>query len=126
SVGVNRVIVDQDELQIDINPLKMRQLLQTHLNLVISEKSALPNLMISVPFTIRRAYRGAIQIQSDHTETDFLDMQPTQLKNLIRGIIWREEHFAGMAMGDIAKSEGLSKAGIRKIIMGSFDVLMAI
>jgi len=31
-----------------------------------------------------------------------------------------------MAMGDIAKSEGLSKAGIRKIIMGSFDVLMAI
>jgi len=126
SVGVNRVIVDQDELQIDINPLKMRQLLQTHLNLVISEKSALPNLMISVPFTIRRAYRGAIQIQSDHTETDFLDMQPTQLKNLIRGIIWREEHFAGMAMGDIAKREGLSKAGIRKIIMGSFDVLMAI
>ena len=127
SVGVNRVIVDhQDELQIDINPLKMRQLLQTHLNLVISEKSALPNLMISIPFTIRRAYRGAIQIQSDHTETDFLDMPPTQLKNLIRGISWRDEHFTGMSMNDIAQRENLSKAGIRKIIMGSFDMIMEI
>ena len=52
-------------------------------------------------------------------------LPPTQLKNLVRGVIWCDEHFSGMSMKAIAEREGLSKAGVQKIIMGSFDTLMS-
>lgn len=61
--------------------------------------------------------------KGDH---DPLDLPPHQLRNLVRGIVWRDEHFDGMSIEDIAACEGLSKSGIRKIIMGSFETLMAL
>jgi site-specific DNA recombinase len=57
---------------------------------------------------------------------DPLDLPPFQLRNLIRGIVWRDEHFDGVSIEDIAAREGLSKSGVRKIIMGSFDALIAL
>ncbi len=44
----------------------------------------------------------------------------------VRGIVWRDEHFDGTSIEDIATREDLSKSGIRKIIMGSFDTLMTL
>ncbi len=60
------------------------------------------------------------------TEYDPFELPPQQLKNLIRGVIWRDEHFAGMSMKAIADREGLSKAGVQKIVMGSFDTLISL
>ncbi len=65
-------------------------------------------------------------ITPENEEPDPLDLPPQQLKNLVRGVIWRDEHFAGMSMKAIAEREGLSKAGVQKIIMGSFDTLMSL
>lgn len=73
-----------------------------------------------------RANKGAIIISRKNGEHDPLDLPPHQLRNLVRGIVWRDEHFDGMSIENIAAREGLSKSGVRKVIMGSFDTLMAL
>ena len=65
-------------------------------------------------------------MKPENGEYDPFDLPPQQLKNLIRGVIWRDEHFAGMSMKAIADREGLSKAGVQKIVMGSFDTLISL
>lgn len=123
--SINKITVGQDELQIDVSPTIIHQSMQDHLKLDIPSNKKKSH-SISVPFTIRRAYKGTIVLKPDNKETDFLDMPALQLKNLIRGIVWRDEHFAGMSMKEIADREGLSKAGVQKIVMGSLDTLLAI
>ncbi len=73
-----------------------------------------------------RANKGAIIISSKNGDYDPLDLAPHQLRNLVRGIVWRDEHFDGMSIEGIAAREGLSKSSVRKIIMGSFETLMAL
>lgn len=70
--------------------------------------------------------KGTIIIKPDSEENSVLNLPPIQLKNLIRGVIWRDQHFAGSTLRDIAKQEDMSEAGVRKIIMGSFDTLMSL
>lgn len=125
-ICVNKIIVGQKTLEIDIHAARLHQTLEKELDIVIPKKYGKPNHKTFVSFTIRRAYKGAIILKpKNDDEHDPFDLPPQQLKNLIRGIIWRDEHFSGMAMSNIAKREKLSKAGIRKIIMGSFDTLMS-
>ncbi len=122
---IEKVTVDKDTLNIEISATKLRKFLERELNLTIPKKSE--NIyVLNVPFTTRRAYKGAVVITPENEEPDPLDLPPQQLKNLVRGIVWRDEHFAGMSMKAIAEREGLSKAGVQKIIMGSFDTLMSL
>ena len=97
-----------------------------YLKLNIPVKSKEQSHILSVPFTIRRAHKGTIILKPDNNENDISDLPPVQLKNLVRGIIWRDQHFAGTTLRDIANQENLSEAGVRKIIMGSFDTLMSL
>jgi hypothetical protein len=51
-----------------------------------------------------RAKQGAIVIEAKD-ETDVFDLPSTNLKKLVQGVIWRDEHFDGMALKDIALRE---------------------
>jgi len=121
--SINRIIVAQHELSLDVNPEVLRQLLKSHLDLAIPTKFHAPSYLLSVPFTIQRAYKGAVILKPDTPEHDPFDLPPHQLRNLVRGIVWRDEHFSGTSIKNIAAREQLSESGIRKIIMGSFDIL---
>jgi site-specific DNA recombinase len=122
---VNKITVDDNQVHIDINTMKLRQSVQDDLDLNFSMQHENNSHIISVPFSIRRAHKGTIILKSKNTDDPF-DFPPQKLKNLIRGIVWRDEHFAGMSMKAIADREGLSKAGVQKIIMGGFDTLMSL
>jgi len=106
--------------------MKLKQSIQDLLNLAIFTKPETHSHLISVPFTIRRANKGSIILKPENGDADTFDLLQLQLKNLIRGVVWRDEHFAGMSMKAIADREGLSKAGVQKIVMGSFDTLMSL
>ena len=56
---------------------------------------------------------------------DVFDLPPEDLKRLVQGHIWREEHFNGALMVDIANREDCSDTHIRKAIMSSFDISSA-
>ena len=61
---------------------------------------------------------GAIIIKS--SERDFLDLSPKDLKRLVQGKIWQDEHFDGALIKDIAKRESYSDRYVRNRIMASF------
>jgi DNA invertase Pin-like site-specific DNA recombinase len=122
---VNQITLNQDELTIEADSEKLRSYLEEELNLPLPHRKTSIEI-IPLPFTTRRAHRGTIIIEPEGTKRDPLDLPPEQIKNLVRGIVWRDEHFDGMTMKDIAARESLSEAGVRKIIMRSFETLQSL
>lgn len=51
------------------------------------------------------------------------DITSDKLKKLVQGIIWRDEHFGGMTLKDIALRENCSEGYVGTAIFGSFDIL---
>ena len=123
---VNKVKVSDGNIEVEINTLNLRSALKGQLGLNIPKRSETLSYALMVPFSIRRAHKGTIILKPDNDESSISDLPPAQLKNLIRGVVWRDEHFAGTSLVTIARRENLSKSGVRKIIMGSFDTLMSL
>jgi site-specific DNA recombinase len=123
---VQKIIVGQEVLTIEISPKCLQEFLEEKLKLAIPYKPDQSQHTLSVPFSTTRANKGAIIMSPKNSEHDPLDLPPHQLRNLVRGIVWRDEYFDEMSIEDIAAREGLSKSGVRKIIMGSFETLIAL
>ena len=104
--------------------LKLKTYLENTLQINILADDMQDSFTIETSFKTQKSYKGAVVIKS-HTLSDPLDLPPKQLKNLVRGVVWRDEHFNGMSMKSIAEREGISKASVGQIIMRSFDTLMA-
>lgn len=51
-----------------------------------------------------------------------LDLSSGELRNLVRGLIWRDEHFGGMILRDIARREGFSEGYIGQCIFRTFEI----
>ena len=82
-------------------------------------------VVLTEAYLSRRAHRGTLVLKSPDEASDPFDIAPIELKNLVRGIIWRDRHFAGESLRQIAREENLSDTYVRKVIMQSFDRLMA-
>ena len=54
---------------------------------------------------------------------DPLDLPLPQLKALVKGTIWRGEHFSGMSMRDIATREGTDERHVRRLITNSLTII---
>lgn len=123
---INNIIVSKECLDIEINLTKLHAYLCETLNLTIPNRFDAETHIITSPFSIQRAHKGAVLIKPDTPERSLPDLPPVELRNLIRGVIWRDRHFEGESIRSIATQENLSESGVRKIIMGSFDTLMAL
>lgn len=70
-----------------------------------------------------RAHQDVMIVDAEHAPAkDPLDLPPTELKNLIRGIIWRDEHFDGLTVREIAERESFSEAFIGRCIFRSLEL----
>jgi len=52
-----------------------------------------------------------------------LDIPSDQLARIVKGIVWRDEHFAGETLRDIAKRNNHGENYINKCISDSFSFL---
>ena len=50
------------------------------------------------------------------------DLPPHDLRDLIRGVIWRDEHFRGMTIREIAKRDKRSDAFVGGMIRKSLEI----
>lgn len=73
-----------------------------------------------MPFQTKRGRDGAMVIEAEGR--DMLDLPPEDLKRLVQGIAWRDEHFAGAYIKDIAARENYSDRYVRNRIMASFNI----
>ena len=117
---VEHITVYFDKLVIKIDPSTLTKLVQKNLNITVS--SPQDSFEITVPYQTKKGHNGAIIIEPDGH--DILDMPAPNLKKFIQGLVWREEHFSGALMIDIANREGCSDTYVRRAIMSSFDTLL--
>jgi hypothetical protein len=115
-----KITVGMNLLTIRVSPKGFQKLAETYLN--IKPGCCDEIFDIAVPFKIGKAKRGAIIIKP--AGRDMFDMPPDQLKKLVQGVIWRDEHFGGMTLTEIARRAGCSDAYVGKCIITSFDTLI--
>ncbi len=73
-------------------------------------------------YNARRAKKGAVVIEPEKPDRDIFDLPPDQLKKLVQGFIWRDEHFQGLTIRQIAEREGLSDSHVGKQIFATFEL----
>lgn len=115
----SRITVDLNEITVRLKPAGFKDLVKKHLQVNIDECKE--EYEITVPFKVGKAKRGAIVIKPENSN-DIFDLPPHKLKKLIQGFVWRDEHFSGMTLKDIALREKCSEGYVGTAIFQSFEV----
>lgn len=121
--AVQRVIIDVDSIVIKINRTALGQYLDKELALKITPCAMTQPYEIALPYTTKRALKGVTIIRSDQGKKDMFDLPPQELRNLIRGFVWRDAHFKGETLEQIAGREGFSDAFVGRLIRTTFEVI---
>lgn len=120
--SVQRVIVDIDSIVIKVNRAKLGQYLEKELELKITPSAVTQPYEIVLPYTTKRALKGVTIIRPDQGKKDMFDLSPQELRNLIRGFVWRDAHFKGDTLEQIASRESFSDAFVGRLIRRTFEV----
>ncbi len=120
---VSKITVSSNALEIRINAEKLRKDIAKHSKISINTPTA-KEIVITTAFRTNRGKNGAIIIDSENRKNkDPLDLPADQLKRIVRGIIWRDEHFAGAALKNIAKKGSHGENYVNQCIQESFKFL---
>lgn len=117
---VKKVIVQHDALVLRMNPAALEKLARERLQIVIPCHDEVVDVVVL--YQCERVQDGAVVIKPEG-KTDIFDLPPKNLKKLIQGIIWRDEHFDGVSLKSIARREGCSQDYVGSAIFYSFNTL---
>ena len=121
---VKKVVVSQEKLTIHINQKLCCGIIADNLQVQLPANVAMLDVF-ELPFVIKRAQHNAVQIDTPGVlgqPKSLLDLPAQDLKNLVQGTIWREQHFAGLSISQIARQENLSDTVVGKYIYKSMNV----
>ena len=82
-------------------------------------KTDMPRLTHQCAFALRRAEKGVLVLAPQDTNQQLAHKTALELKNMVRGIAWRNEFFNGTMMADIAKREKLHPRYVGRLIEAS-------
>ena len=116
--SIHRVIVDTDRLAIDVSTKRLAECINAALNtgIAVDDTDKIYNLVL--PYYTKRACRGAVVIQTG-SEKDLLDRK---LEPLVKGIIWRDEHFRGKPFIEIARENNCSRSFVVRLVHQSLEI----
>ncbi len=117
---IEQVTVQTDKLEIKIKTDGLFSLLSNAAKVKINSTVDIGALLVS--YTTRRAKKGALVIAPEKQQKDIFDLPSNELKKLVQGFIWRDEHFSGMTLRDIAKRERFSEGYVGQCIFRTFEV----
>lgn len=116
-ICVERVLIDLNQMTLKVKTSGFHKLVEDHLKLRLQAHDE--TFDIIVPLKIGRARRGAIVIKPD--TADIFDLPAHKIKKLVQGFLWRDEHFSGLSLRDIAARENCSEAYVGTAIFESFS-----
>lgn len=120
---IQRITVQTERLEIEVNVQELcaalSQATETKIN------SSKETAIIVAAYNTRRAKKGALVVEPEKPDRDIFDLPPDQLKKLVQGFIWRDEHFSGIAIKEMALREKCSQSYVGTAIFGTFDIPQA-
>lgn len=123
--SVNRVVVNTHEYTIEIQTEKLCHYVSKSLAIEMPEVSETISKIV-VPFRSARITRKTSVIEPSDAEGDIeliFDLQMKDIKNLVRGVAWRQDYFKGKSISQIAAKAGVSKALVDRLIQESWTTL---
>ncbi|MEZ5813636.1 MAG: recombinase family protein [Alphaproteobacteria bacterium] len=121
--AIQKIIVQKDRLEIFIQTQALSTLFSGQIDVSVPDRTH----VISIPYKNHKAQDGTLILKAKNLKQhDPFDLPSRELKNLIQGIIWRDEHFDGLTIDAIATREGVDRSRVGKMIRNSFDALQTI
>ncbi len=117
--AIHKVIVDTESIRIEVCLEKIATIINEDMKIALPSAALTGMHCISISYHTKRARRGAVMIQTGN-RNDPLDMPKNKLEMLVKGIIWRDEHFRGRTFAEIAKDNNCSRSYVMRLINYSF------
>ncbi len=120
--AVLRIEVGAEALSAHISCKQMLSALLEILELDAYLEPSCETTTIEIPVAALRPRSGhtIIPAQRKSKSGDPFDRSPQELKDWVRGIIWRDDHFKGMTIRAIAQRDNCSESLVAKMIQYSF------
>lgn len=122
---LSRIVVGQGMLEIQISVSRLKTVLHDVHGLNLKTTPRLEDMAsFEVPFVVEKSWHGSTIIRPPSTGTpeDIFNLPPNDLRDLVRGVIWRNEHFNGMTIREIAKRDKRSDAFVGTMIRKSLEI----
>lgn len=118
---VKKVVVEEDLVTIDVSAKDAAACIESKMGIMVSIQGETTH-QLQVSYHTKRTHRGAVAILGGDG-TDPLDIPRSHLESLVRGVIWRGEHFSGHSFRAIARKIGVDESFVRKLINQSLSFL---
>lgn len=121
---VHRISVCSDSVKMTIHPPALTALLHEAAGMRLNMDATKEVDEIIVPLQTGKSWKGSVVIRppTQGSPEDIFSLPPYELKNLIRGMIWRDEHFNGMTIREIAKREKSTDAFVGRLVRNTFEI----
>ncbi len=119
---LSMVVLAQDETTLKINTAKLQRYLEYTLKVTL-ETPFLKEASICVPYKTKRINNGEVIVETNSSNKNMLDIPNDQLARIVKGIVWRDEHFAGSTLKSISKKYQHGEYYVHRCIHESFDFL---
>jgi len=118
--SITKVIVEPEKLLIFINVSSLGELVSKKLELKL-QTGISEERQLTAAIQPAKGKRGALAIEAPTVPNDIMGLPPAELKKLVQGFIWMEEHFSGKSLQEIARHEKVSDSFVGKIIMARLE-----
>jgi len=122
---VQKITVHKDSLTIKLKPAELALLLSEEGKEPLQNNSSQEIYTMTVPFQVTKsAWKGAVVIRppAQNSPEDIFSLPPHELRDLVRGIVWRDQHFSGMTIREIAKQTGQSDVFVGRLIRNTLKI----
>lgn len=121
----NKIILSENIIRIEIDTQGLRKAISEQLLIALDDLGDEVVSVITQNYILSTSKRGTIMIdapQSFLAKDDPFNMADYKIKNWVKGTVWRDMHFQGKTIAQIAKSESVGLSYVHRLIDQSFDV----
>ena len=125
SEATTRITLTETALLIELTPETLKATLEAQFLLILPSPIT-DRYTLNWPYRVNKAQTGFKRIDpaptNQHATDDPFDRSEEEMRRWLQGIVWREAHFRGTPIMQIAKKEGLSATHVQRCIMRSLTI----
>lgn len=118
---VDQIAVKPESLVISITSSNLCELMEKNLDIKLAAIRT-ESFNLTAAMKPVRGKRGTLVVLPQNTKTDMLDMAPSELKKLVQGFVWMEEHLSGKTIENIALHQNISPSYVGSQIMKVLNI----
>ena len=125
SEATTRITLTETALQIELSPQALKATLEAQFQIILPSPIT-DRYTLNWPYRVNKAQTGFKRIDPapahQHATDDPFDKSEEEMRRWLQGIVWRETHFRGTPIMQIAKTEGVSATHVQRGIMRSLTI----